>query len=75
MSKLGLNFLSGQTLKAEELNMMVSSINENTERSMSNSNVIETLKDKDIDISESDFERLKASGGLDPNKNYYVYEE
>jgi hypothetical protein len=82
MSSLGSVFRQGQTLKAEELNLMVSAINDNDNRITSakqtaenNARAIETINNRDVNISESEFERLQASGELDPNKNYYIYEE
>ena len=82
MSKLGSNFRQGQTLKAEDLNLMVNAINDNADVSQAakqtaenNTRAIEIIKNRDVNISESEFERLQASGELDPNKNYYIYEE
>lgn len=82
MSKLGSVFRQGQTLKAEDLNLMVNAINDNNDKSESakqisenNTRAIEIINNRDVNISESEFERLQASGELDPNKNYYIYEE
>lgn len=82
MSKLGSVFRQGQTLKAEDLNLMVNAINDNADKSESakqisenNARAIEIINNRDANISESEFERLQASGELDPNKNYYIYEE
>ena len=82
MSKLGSVFRQGQTLKAEDLNLMVNAINDNADKSESakqisenNARSIEIINNRDVNISESEFERLQASGELDPNKNYYIYEE
>ena len=82
MSRLGSNFRQGQTLKAEDLNLMVNAINDNADVSQAakqtaenNTRAIEIIKNRDVNISESEFERLQASGELDPNKNYYIYEE
>lgn len=82
MSKLGSVFRQGQTLKAEDLNLMVNAINDNNDKSESakqtsenNARAIEIINNRDVNISESEFERLQASGELDPNKNYYIYEE
>lgn len=82
MSKLGSVFRQGQTLKAEDLNLMVNAINDNADKSESakqisenNARAIEIINNRDVNISESEFERLQASGELDPNKNYYIYEE
>ena len=82
MSKLGSVFRQGQTLKAEDLNLMVNAINDNDDKSESakqisenNARAIDIINNRDVNISESEFERLQASGELDPNKNYYIYEE
>lgn len=82
MSKLGSVFRQGQTLKADDLNLMVNAINDNADKSESakqisenNARAIEIINNRDVNISESEFERLQASGELDPNKNYYIYEE
>lgn len=82
MSKLGSVFRQGQTLKADDLNLMVNAINDNDDKSESakqtsenNARAIEIINNRDVNISESEFERLQASGELDPNKNYYIYEE
>ena len=82
MSTLGSVFRQGQTLKADDLNLMVNAINDNADKSESakqisenNARAIEIINNRDVNISESEFERLQASGELDPNKNYYIYEE
>lgn len=82
MSKLGSVFRQGQTLKAEDLNLMVNAINDNADKSESakqisenNARSIEIINNRDVNISEGEFERLQQSGELDPNKNYYIYEE
>ena len=82
MSKLGSVFRQGQTLKAEDLNLMVNAINDNAEKSESakqmsenNARAIDIINNRDVNISESEFERLQESGELDPNKNYYIYDE
>ena len=82
MSKLGSVFRQGQTLKADDLNLMVNAINDNADKSESakqisenNARAIEIINNRDVNISESEIERLQASGELDPNKNYYIYEE
>lgn len=31
--------------------------------------------DSDIDISEKEYQRLVDEGKIDPNKNYYIFEE
>ena len=33
------------------------------------------VEDMEVDISESEFNRLKDAGELDPKKRYYVYED
>lgn len=82
MSKLGSVFRQGQTLKAEDLNLMVNAINDNAEKSESakqsadnSARMVEIINNRDVNISEAEFERLQASGGLDMSKNYYIYEE
>lgn len=82
MSKLGLQFVSGQILKNAELNLMVDAINDNADVSSqakqtaeNNSRAIEIINNRDVNISESEFERLQESGTLDPSKTYYIYEE
>ena len=82
MSKLGTNFRQGQTLKADDLNLMVNAINDNADVSQeakqtseNNARAIEIINNRDVNISESEFERLQESGTLDPSKTYYIYEE
>ena len=82
MSKLGLQFVSGQILKNAELNLMVDAINDNDSNATSAKQLAEKstrdvneLKQREVNISESEFEELQASGNLDPSKTYYIYEE
>ena len=81
MSALGTTFRQGQTLKAEDLNLMVEAINNNADVSQqakqtaeNNTRALDILKASAVDISESEFESLQQSGTLDPDKTYYVYE-
>lgn len=82
MSAIGTRFITGQTLKADHLNLMVDAINDNNtiaqaaqQQSQTNANEISAIKDKDVDISESEFEALQEAGELDESKTYYIYEE
>lgn len=82
MSAIGTRFITGQTLKADHLNLMVEAINDNNTtaqaaklQSQTNANEISAIKDKDVDISESEFEALQEAGELDESKTYYIYEE
>lgn len=82
MSAIGTKFITGQTLKAEQLNLMVDAINDNNsvaqsakQQAQTNANEISVLKDKEVDISESEFEALQEAGLLDESKTYYIYEE
>ena len=82
MSKLGNVFRQGQTLKADDLNLMVNAINDNADVSQeakqtaeNNTRAIDLLKQREVDISESEFEALQSAGQLDPTKTYYIYEE
>lgn len=82
MSILGTVFRPGQTLKADDLNLMVGAINDNDktanaakQTAENNSRAIDILRNKDEDISESEFEALKKAGHLDKTKTYYIYED
>lgn len=82
MSILGTTFRQGETLKAEKLNLMVNAINDTadelsttSQKATNNANSIALIKERDIDISESEFEALREAGQLDPSKTYYIYEE
>lgn len=82
MSILGTTFRQGETLKAEKLNLMVNAINDiadelsaTRQKATNNANAIALIKERDIDISESEFEALREAGQLDPSKTYYIYEE
>lgn len=82
MSKLGSNFRQGQTLKAEDLNLMVNAINDNADVSSqakqmaeNNSRAINIINNRDVDISQAEFDALQEQGQLDPTKHYYIYEE
>lgn len=82
MSILGTTFRQGETLKAEKLNLMVNAINDTadelsatSQKATTNANAIALIKERDIDISESEFEALREAGQLDPSKTYYIYEE
>lgn len=82
MSRLGITFGTGETLKADKLNLMVNAINDNDERvteaaqkAVNAQNEINIIKGSEVNISESEFERLQESGTLDPSKTYYIYEE
>lgn len=80
MSLLGSVFRQGQTLKAEELNLMVDAINDTaeeltatTQQATTNANAIALIKERDIDISQDVFDNIPESE-LDPTKTYYIYE-
>ena len=82
MSILGTTFRHGETLKAEKLNLMVNAINDTadelsatSQKATTNANAIALIKERDIDISESEFEALREAGQLDPSKTYYIYGE
>ena len=82
MSNLGTVFRQGQTLKADDLNLMVNAINDNDktanaakQTAENNSRAIDILRNREVDISESEFEALQEAGQLDPNKTYFIYEE
>lgn len=79
MSKLGLQFVSGQILKNAELNLMVDAINDNADVSASAKKTAEdsykianALNQRDIDISQEVFDNIPESE-LDPTKTYYIY--
>lgn len=82
MSKLGSVFRPGQTLKAEDLNLMVNAINDNDDKSESakqisenNARAIEIINNRERDVTEQEFSDLEKAGLLDPTKTYYIYEE
>lgn len=82
MSKLGSVFRQGQTLKADDLNLMVNAINDNADVSSqakqtaeNNSRAINIINNRDVDISQAEFDALQEQGLLDPTKHYYIYEE
>ena len=81
-TKVGTNFRAGQKLKAEELNLLVTAINDNadlldkTKQSAdNNTRSIEIINSREVDISDTEFESLKESGNLDTSKTYYIYED
>ena len=80
-----MKFSEGQVMKSAWMNVIANRIDEVIdvanlvpkvdELSKSNYAEIEVMKSAEVDISESEFEALQASGQLDPSKTYYVYEE
>ena len=46
-----------------------------SQKATTNANAIALIKERDIDISESEFEALREAGQLDPSKTYYIYGE
>lgn len=80
MSNLGTVFRQGQTLKADDLNLMVEAINDNDktanaakQTAENNSRAIDILRNREVDISQKDFDDIPESE-LDPTKTYYIYE-
>lgn len=71
MEKLKLEFSAGQVLKSIWLNMITQKTNELVDEV---NNIPQTIKDREVDISQADFDALQASGDLDPTKTYYIYE-
>ena len=80
MSNLGTVFRQGQTLKADDLNLMVNAINDNDktantakQTAENNSRAIDIIRNREVDISQKDFDDIPESE-LDPTKTYYIYE-
>lgn len=71
MEKLNLEFSAGQVLKSIWLNMITQKTNELVDEV---NNIPQTIKDREVDISQAEFDALQASGDLDPTKTYYIYE-
>ena len=84
MQKLGLEFFSGEILKSEKMNLIKDKVNELVEEAnkipalesstKTNSLEILSMRNKEVDISQADFDVLQASGELDPTKTYYIYD-
>lgn len=85
MKKLNLEFSAGQVMKAIWLNLISQKTDEiveevNTLPAMraateTNKLEIEALKDKEVDIKQSVFDKMFDDGILDTSKNYYTYED
>lgn len=84
MQKLNLGFSAGQVMKSAVMNVITNKVDEivgevNKLPSMvaateTNKREIDALKEKEVDISQSDFDALQESGELDETKTYYIYE-
>ena len=84
MDKLNINFTPAQVLKAELMNIITAKIDEVVNevnkilplevRANENRVMIENMRNSEVDISQTEFDALMESGGLDPSKTYYIYE-
>ena len=82
MSRLGITFGTGETLKADKLNLMVNAINDNDQRvteahqkAVNAINEVAIIKSKEVDIPQGEFDAMMESGTLDITKEYYTFED
>lgn len=85
MQKLNLGFSAGQVMKSAVMNVITNKVDEivgevNKLPSMvaateTNKLEIEALKDKEVDIKQTVFDKMFDDGTLDTTKNYYTYED
>lgn len=85
MNKLEIQFKPAQILKSEVMNIVVQKIDEVVNeankiqpleaKANENRVMIENMRNSEVDISQTEFDALIESGGLDPNITYYIYEE
>ena len=84
MQKLNLEFSAGQVMKSLWLNLIskktdeivdeVNKLPQMVAATEANALEIQSIKDSEVDISQSEFDALQESGKLDPSKTYYIYE-
>ena len=71
MKSLWLNLISKKT---DEIVDEVNKLPQMVAATEANALEIQSIKDSEVDISQSEFDALQESGKLDPSKTYYIYE-
>ena len=71
MEKLNYTFEYGHPVPSVVLNRMTAKIDELVE----NANELDPLKDREVYLTQDEFDAMLAAGTLDPTKTYNTYEE
>lgn len=85
MQKLNLEFSPTQVLKSATMNTITDKVDEIVDEvnklpqmvaaTETNALEIQALKDKGVELTQSEFDAMMGAGTLDTTKDYYTYEE